>query len=118
MSADLLVWLIVGHMVGDFLFQTRWMAENKASKWDALLIHSFLYTFIIAVFAWPAGGLTWWSLLIILVAHIALDRRGFTKFWLRNVNKSDDMFWLVIVHDQTWHLLALAFAAALQSLLS
>jgi hypothetical protein len=117
MSIDLLAWLIVGHMVGDFLFQTRWMAENKGSQWDALLIHCFLYTIIIAVFALPAGGLTWWSLLFILLAHIVLDRRGFTRWWLKNINKADDMFWLMIVHDQTWHLLALVIAVVLQSLL-
>lgn len=117
MSTELLTWLIVGHMVGDYLFQTRWMAENKAVQWDALLIHCFLYTFIIAVFAWPAGGLHWLPLLIIFLAHVALDRRGFTRWWLKNVNKSGDMFWLVIVHDQTWHLLALAIAVLLQTYL-
>lgn len=114
MSTDLLTWLIVGHMVGDFLFQTRWMAEQKAVQWDALLIHCFLYTLIIALFALPAGGLTWWSLLIILVAHMVLDRRGFTRWWLKNVNKSDGTFWLMIVHDQSWHLLVLAIIVLLQ----
>lgn len=101
-------------MVGDFLFQTRWMAENKTSKWDALLVHCFLYTLIIAVFAWPAGGLAWWSLLIIFFAHMVLDRRGFTRWWLKNINKSHDTFWLMIVHDQAWHMLVLAIVSLLQ----
>lgn len=111
---DLLAWLIVGHLVGDFLFQTRWMAEKKASQWDALLLHTLIYTLVIAIFAKPLGGLNWFSLFIIFLAHVILDRRSFTRFWLKNVNKSDDMFWLVIVHDQTWHLLVLAIVVFLQ----
>lgn len=117
MSTEFLAWLMVGHLVGDFLFQTRWMAENKATQWVPLLIHASLYTGIIALFALPGGGLTWWSLLFIFAAHLGLDRRGFTKWWLKHVNKSGDMFWLVIVHDQAWHVLVLAVVVLLETVL-
>lgn len=39
------------HWVADFLFQTKWMAENKSSQWYPLLAHTITYTFIF----WIAG---------------------------------------------------------------
>lgn len=115
MAAELLIWLIVGHLVRDFLFQTRWMAEQKVKKWDALVIHCLLYTGTIGFFALLGGGLSLWSLALILAAHMGLDRRSFTVWWLKHVNKSDNMPWLVIVHDQVWHLLVLALVTVLET---
>lgn len=46
MSTDPLVLAIIGHLVGDYLFQTDWMAQNKKapgeSGADACIVHCFI----------------------------------------------------------------------------
>ena len=36
----LVIWL---HFIGDFIFQSDWMAQNKSKSWGALAIHSGAY---------------------------------------------------------------------------
>lgn len=55
----LFAWLFVGHLAGDFLFQNRWMAEGKTTRWLPLLVHSFVYTTAVTVCAMAVGGVTW-----------------------------------------------------------
>ena len=50
-------WLLVGHLVGDYILQTRWMAEKKVKQILPLIIHSMVYTTTIALFALLAKGL-------------------------------------------------------------
>ena len=60
-------YLIIAHLLGDFPFQTSWMALNKANMWLPLLSHSALYTAIIGLIFWSGfGGLTVWQLLTII----------------------------------------------------
>ncbi|MDA8096299.1 MAG: DUF3307 domain-containing protein [Clostridia bacterium] len=108
LSMNIFCWLLVGHLVGDFLLQTRWMADRKANAWAPLLAHSLLYTTAIAVFGYIGGGLSWLVLLVVLISHVILDRRGLVRFWVRYVNKADDLLWMRIVIDQIWHILVLA----------
>ena len=35
--------LLVAHFIGDFVFQTDWMAINKSRRWDALALHIGVY---------------------------------------------------------------------------
>lgn len=37
--------LLVFHWLGDFVFQSDWMATNKSKKLDALIVHSLVYTY-------------------------------------------------------------------------
>ncbi|WP_301108119.1 DUF3307 domain-containing protein [Sporosarcina sp.] len=41
---NLFTYVLLGHLVGDYLLQTSWMAMNKAYKWLPLLTHCFIYT--------------------------------------------------------------------------
>ena len=98
--------LIIGHLAGDFLFQTGWMAKEKINNFAALFLHSAVYTFFIGIAALLAGRLTWQALLIVFVGHIIIDNRLFVSLWVKTVNRSDEE-WMVIVIDQCWHLLLL-----------
>lgn len=103
--------LLIGHLVGDFLLQNNWMAVNKAKNWLALITHSLVYTVTIYLFALIAGGISLTAIIIIFIAHLILDRRHFVRWWLTNISKSPDIFWLQIMIDQTFHLLILFFIA-------
>lgn len=101
--------LFIGHLIGDFLFQTEWMAVNKEKKWLALILHSCIYTFsIVVVAAALMKMLTYLSISIIFLSHIFLDRRTFVNWWASTVMHIEkENGWLKIVIDQIFHLLIL-----------
>ncbi|AGL02254.1 DUF3307 domain-containing protein [Desulfoscipio gibsoniae] len=107
---NLFAWLLVGHLVGDYLLQNRWMAEGKTTRWAPLLVHSTVYTLAVALPAVAAGGLSWRGILLVFLAHLVLDRRGFVHFWTERVTGSANVPWLVIMADQAWHILVLSLA--------
>ncbi len=103
--------LLLGHLIGDFLLQTSWMAGNKTKHLLPLLVHSLVYTVSIAVFSWlTLHRLSYLMLVFIFVIHVILDRRTFVHWWVEKIMRTDGppAAWLSIVVDQTFHLLALA----------
>lgn len=45
-----IVLLILGaHFIGDFVFQSSWMAQNKSENWGALLLHTSIYTTVMSI---------------------------------------------------------------------
>jgi len=111
-------WLLVGHLVGDFLLQTDSMARYKAQSWSWMLKHVGIYLAVMVVLVgayamnhpvplWVEGAV----LLFIGGTHIILDRRSFTLWWMRRLGVSSDLTWLPIVADQVFHLLVLVVVA-------
>lgn len=53
MSFQIPIVLLAAHFVGDFIFQSDWMATNKSKSWKALALHVLVYSAVIAgVFNW------------------------------------------------------------------
>lgn len=109
-------WLLVGHLVGDFLLQTDGMAKYKAQSWTWMLKHVGLYLAVMALvlgaYALSTPVALWGlglALLFIAVTHIILDRREFTLAWMRLIGITSDLGWLIIVADQVFHVLVLVF---------
>ena len=107
---DMLSWLLAGHMMGDYIFQNRWMAIHKTRSLPALAIHAVFYTAAVWVASLPAGGLSLVSFIFIFAAHAVIDKRDFTLWWCRHVTHSADTEWLVLVTDQAMHVVILALA--------
>jgi hypothetical protein len=105
--------LFVGHLAGDFLLQNRWMAENKNKKNAPLIVHSAVYTMAVATFSLAGGGLKWYCIVLAFLSHVFLDQRNFVLFWAKTVTRATDVPWLLIMLDQTWHLLVLLVIAGL-----
>jgi hypothetical protein len=40
--------LLFAHWIGDFAFQTSWMATGKSSRLDALIVHVLTYSIVLA----------------------------------------------------------------------
>ncbi|GAB6179383.1 hypothetical protein JCM14036_07020 [Desulfotomaculum defluvii] len=110
---NLFEWLLIGHLVGDYLLQTRWMAEHKATKIFPLIIHSLVYSGAVFVCSLPVGGIKPTGVAIIFFSHLILDKRTFTNWWITNINKSPDILWLRIMNDQIFHLLVLVIVILL-----
>ena len=118
-------WLLIGHLVGDFLIQTDNMAKNKRQRWPSLLSHVNLYmvviTPVVVIYALTHSLPSWLVLAVLLFlfgTHVILDRRDFTVRWMRFVGMSPDSLWLSIVVDQVFHLLTLVIVAQVLVLVS
>lgn len=107
--------LFLGHCVGDFLFQTAWMAKYKATRWGALLAHVAVYTATVTLFGWIAGGISWSAVALIFVTHALIDRPGLVQWWTKRIQgvSRPEHQWLLIVTDQIFHLLVLGLACIL-----
>lgn len=99
-------WLIA-HLIGDYIIQNDWMAQNKKKATLPCLVHVALYTLSVTVFTWWP----WWALAIVAVTHFLQDRTSVVNWWMRLIGQSGFEKhlapWSVIVVDNTWHLLIL-----------
>jgi hypothetical protein len=111
-------WLIVAHVVGDFLLQSGTMATLKAENWLWMGAHVGLYMIPVSavciVYTLSAHLPIWLAFTVLLFlagTHALLDRRGFRDAWMRMVGIPLDHPWLPSAVDQAFHLVTLALAA-------
>ncbi|OGK15230.1 hypothetical protein A2690_00445 [Candidatus Roizmanbacteria bacterium RIFCSPHIGHO2_01_FULL_39_12b] len=76
-----LIRALAAHFIGDFAFQTDWMAQNKGKSYEVNFYHAATYT---ATFVLLGAGLSPLQLIIILVSHFFIDllkaRWGIVKY--------------------------------------
>ncbi|UCD20109.1 MAG: DUF3307 domain-containing protein [candidate division WOR-3 bacterium] len=110
--------MLVAHLLGDWLLQTEWQAVNKKDNWHALVTHVLIYHVVLyAVLAARYGF--WNSLVFIVVAllavtHAILDLRRPVEWFIRtfrlSINRHPSQ-WLVIVIDQSIHIILIGLAS-------
>ncbi len=106
-----LVALLAAHWVADFLCQTRWMAENKSIRLDALGAHVLTYSAVMALAAVAMFGpieAVLWFILVNAGLHFVTDfftSRLSAAMWKR---QKIHAFFVVIGFDQLLHQAALA----------
>lgn len=110
--------LILAHVLGDWLLQTEWQAENKQQNWRALLVHLVIYHAVVAaVLIWGFGfrGMpVVWTVAVLLITHALLDRRA-TLLWIMKtlrltVARSPER-WMRIAIDQALHVVLIGAVA-------
>ena len=119
---------LVGHMVGDYLFQTDWQARHKrgglgrdAVARRALVAHVATYTLaFVPALIWIGDqvGAGWAVLTAALIAlpHLVLDDGRFLRMYLRRVKRAETFdVGLAASVDQSFHVLCLALASLLLS---
>lgn len=112
---------IVAHLIGDYILQSDWMANEKTKQSFAAGIHATTYTlpFVFITQSVPA-------LAFILVTHFLIDRFRLARYvvWLKNgqwsspvtaTGYSEDKpawlaVWLLIIADNTLHIICNGFA--------
>ena len=73
-SAALLILLVAGHIFGDFLLQTQWMAREKERGWGAMLAHVATVFVAQCVVLWPfLSGRLVVAVLGLSVVHLLFD---------------------------------------------
>lgn len=77
------IWLLFGHLFGDYIFQNSWMALNKKKHLVPLIVHCFLYTFIVSLFVRLGTDIELGFLAnsLIFLSHIVLDGTSLVEKW-------------------------------------
>ncbi len=84
--------ILIGHLIGDYLFQPKKMAILKATKgltglgW--CVAHCILYTFIICLCTSTTDFL---KVALIFLSHFPIDRWSLAKGWLKIIKGRDVM---------------------------
>ena len=100
----------IAHLIGDYLLQNDYMAQNKKSSSWVCALHCTLYSFaMFCLTSWP-----WWIMLLIWVEHFIQDRTSFVVGFMKFNNQKGFMEpplapWSIIVVDNTLHLVFLFF---------
>jgi len=100
--------LLLGHLVGDYIFQTDWMATRKKQQSLPCLLHCLLYALAVWLFTgWPA-----WALGVVVASHFVVDRTGLVLAFMRVTDHGRFAApplgpWSVILTDNIFHLLVL-----------
>jgi hypothetical protein len=128
--SEILIFAFLGHLVGDFLLQSKNMALDKSKKgrlgfWVCTM-HVATYTvFVCLMIALVKPSLlSIWFAVSILIPHFIIDRYSLAKWWLKiikgrtfdsayeskDVYRDFDIAFTSIVYtvvDNTFHLLCL-----------
>lgn len=111
-------WLLIGHLVGDWLLQNDWMAANKQRQLitKAGMTHFAIYTaaMTIALFIAKTGNAVQATIeqyllfaSIVFVSHWLIDATALAKRWA-TLTAQSDLQMVHIVVDQTFHLVVIA----------
>lgn len=113
-------WLVIGHLIGDWMFQTDWMARSKRGRWWSIecLVHCLVYTAAVILSAWFGSGGTIplprvaLLFLAIFISHWLIDGFDLAYWWGRLIQQTKTGYVRIVV-DQTLHLIVLGIAASL-----
>jgi len=91
---------IIGHLVGDVLFQNKWLATIKRQHIWGMCLHCFIVTTFVFLF-------TSWNLLQLSLAfasHFIIDWFQFKKLWPKFIDQYEGVG---PTDDQIFHILSL-----------
>lgn len=78
---NVLAWVVLAHMIGDYLIQSDWMAQEKTKRWIPAILHGVSYGL-------PFLFLTTspLALLVIMGTHILIDHYRLARHvvWFKN----------------------------------
>jgi len=78
--------MLLGHLCGDFLMQTEWMALNKSKNtwigWTAALVHCILYTLAVCLFMWNFQPI--W-MVVVFLTHFPIDKFALAEVYMHYI---------------------------------
>lgn len=111
-------WLLIGHLLGDWVLQNDWMAKHKQSRLvnPAIALHCTIYTaiqWVVLRLVSPASlesvlGFT----VFLFLSHWIIDAADLAGRWNRLFHQTDVLFMRIVV-DQVLHLVVLALLTSL-----
>ena len=83
-----MIYLFIGlieHFIGDYLFQTHWMATEKTKKNFPAFIHAYVYSILFMFLV----DFEFW--LIIFITHFFIDRYRLAVYWIKIINRTESI---------------------------
>lgn len=106
---DLFARIVLGHLVGDYLFQSKKMAIGKSERgwrgWCWCTLHSLIYTATVCLFLWTINPLV---IFLIFLSHWPIDRWSLAKYWSKLIGGRDIM--TAWASTDRWREIDLAFS--------
>ena len=99
---------LIGHLVGDYLWQNDWMAREKKKNSLVCGFHAAWWSLAVCLFAgWPIG--LWF---VLSVAHFIQDRWTLIERYMDLVGQKQFRTgpcapWSTIVVDNVWHVVSI-----------
>jgi len=115
----LLINMIIGHLVGDYILQNDWQAGGKKTSSLICLLHCTFWTGSVLLFGFmipqaevPPAWVPW----VLVVTHYIQDRGSLVTWWMgfngQQVFRDGRCSpWSIIVVDNVLHILVLYFIA-------
>jgi hypothetical protein len=93
-------------MVGDYIFQTDWMAREKKNSTLAAAIHCVIWSACVVLFA----GWGWIPFSVLFAFHFIQDRTTIVRKWMTLIGQEGFATgayapWSLVIVDNTFHLL-------------
>lgn len=94
----LLLMAILGHFIGDYLLQNKWMAlgkgQNTLEGYAICFLHTCIYTGVVCAFTGQFGWVFW---LMVFLSHYPIDKWSLGQVWLdlikgRNFKFDSDVY--------------------------
>lgn len=127
MTANMIFWMLMCHVIGDYVLQSDWMAMNKRKSFVVACIHALAYTFPF-IFITDTGSRGIWQVVFIQQTHLVIDYWGLARYvcfaknflaprehWPRwedtdftgySADREKHVtFWLYVITDNLLHLL-------------
>jgi hypothetical protein len=95
--------MLVGHLLGDFVFQPLWLAVEKRKGWPGLLLHTAVVTITTGIMIW--GVIPQWLLwtAVLFAVHLFIDQ--FRTFVFTDNQKGKGV--ILFILDQIVHLISI-----------
>lgn len=87
---------LICHLIGDYVIQNHWMAQNKVKAWLPAIIHATLYMMpFLLLGPSPLAFVVMWG------THLLIDRFRLARYWVEfyGVGNTGDL-WMVMKHDR------------------
>lgn len=111
--SNIIIISLIGHVLGDYYFQSNKMLRNEYKKFSQLILHLVKYSFpfiIFLLFTEVTSKLVLYFILINL-SHYLIDLIKFlvnrTIFYENNNEKYIQIEWFIYLLDQTLHIIAI-----------
>jgi hypothetical protein len=84
--------LLLSHILGDYFFQTDWMAQNKVKNtldgWEACIIHCLIYTWTVVTGIAISCNITSFTVfglmsLMVFITHFPIDKFSLAKYLMK-----------------------------------
>lgn len=110
MDLKLILYVLLAHWIADFVFQSRWMGENKSKDFIPLFAHIATYTVVLWVFCLFQAATPEIAFLFAVLnglAHLLTDwiTSNITSYAFKE--KKMHLFWCTIGFDQYMHVAVL-----------